>query len=127
MESADQARICPAVAARCQKLVYTNYIFKRIPLSCTYDHRTLKIRLPVRSAIYKQCTGGLVVRWVTTSESPLLYVLFFVFAHINKPMSIFFLLRPPAAVDVNLSTSFAVPDVSSLTFPDRMLAYTQWN
>ncbi|KAF2851222.1 hypothetical protein T440DRAFT_395152, partial [Plenodomus tracheiphilus IPT5] len=34
--------------------------------------------LPVRSAIYKQCTGGLVVRWVTTSESPLLYV--FVFA-----------------------------------------------
>jgi hypothetical protein len=43
----------------------------------TYDHRTLKIRLPVRSAIYKQCTGGLVVRWVTTSESPLLYVLYF--------------------------------------------------
>jgi hypothetical protein len=42
--------------------------------SSTYDHRTLKIRLPVRSAIYKQCTGGLVVRWVTTSESPLLYV-----------------------------------------------------
>ena len=42
--------------------------------SFTYDHRTLKIRLPVRSAIYKQCTGGLVVRWVTTSESPLLYV-----------------------------------------------------
>ena len=43
----------------------------------TYDHRTLKIRLPVRSAIYKQCTGGLVVRWVTTSESPLLYVFAF--------------------------------------------------
>jgi hypothetical protein len=48
--------------------------------SFTYDHRTLKIRLPVRSAIYKQCTGGLVVRWVTTSESPLLYV--FVFARV---------------------------------------------
>ena len=45
----------------------------------TYDHRTLKIRLPVRSAIYKQCTGGLVVRWVTTSESPLLYVFDFLF------------------------------------------------
>jgi hypothetical protein len=45
----------------------------------TYDHRTLKIRLPVRSAIYKQCTGGLVVRWVTTSESPLLYVFLFGF------------------------------------------------
>ena len=46
----------------------------------TYDHRTLKIRLPVRSAIYKQCTGGLVVRWVTTSESPLLYVFAFFFS-----------------------------------------------
>ena len=42
--------------------------------SSTYDHRTMRIRLPVRSAIYKHCTGGLVVRWVTTSESPLLYV-----------------------------------------------------
>jgi hypothetical protein len=35
----------------------------------------VKTRLPVRSAIYKQDTGGLVVRWVTTSESSLLYVL----------------------------------------------------
>jgi hypothetical protein len=40
----------------------------------TYDHRTLRTRLPVRSAIYKQCTGGLVVAWVTSSEYPLLYV-----------------------------------------------------
>jgi hypothetical protein len=31
-------------------------------------------RLPVRSALLKQRTGGLVVRWVTTSEYPLLYV-----------------------------------------------------
>jgi hypothetical protein len=31
-------------------------------------------RLPVRSALFKQRTGGLVVRWVTTSEYPLLYV-----------------------------------------------------
>ncbi|KAF2129139.1 hypothetical protein P153DRAFT_292170, partial [Dothidotthia symphoricarpi CBS 119687] len=43
----------------------------------TYDHRTLKTRLPVRSALFKQRTGGLVVRWVTTSESPLLYVYLF--------------------------------------------------
>jgi hypothetical protein len=57
----------------------------KLALSCTYDHRILKIRLPVRSAIYKQDTGGLVVRWVTTSESPLLYVLNFVFA---RPTSI---------------------------------------
>jgi hypothetical protein len=30
--------------------------------------------LPVRSAIFKQDTGGLVIRWVTTGEYPLLYV-----------------------------------------------------
>jgi hypothetical protein len=30
--------------------------------------------LPVRSAIFKQDTGELVVRWVTTGEYPLLYV-----------------------------------------------------
>ena len=44
--------------------------------SSTYDHRILRTRLPVRSALFKQDTGGLVVRWVTTSESPLLYVFF---------------------------------------------------
>jgi hypothetical protein len=37
-------------------------------------------RLPVRSALFKQRTGGLVVRWVTTSEYPLLYVFGFFFA-----------------------------------------------
>jgi hypothetical protein len=37
-------------------------------------------RLPVRSALFKQRTGGLVVRWVTTSEYPLLYVFALVFA-----------------------------------------------
>jgi hypothetical protein len=36
--------------------------------------------LPVRSAVLKHRTGGLVVRWVTTSESPLLYI-FAVFAN----------------------------------------------
>jgi hypothetical protein len=48
-------------------------------VSFTYDHRTLKTRLPVRSALFKQRTGGLVVRWVTTGESPLLYVFASVF------------------------------------------------
>jgi hypothetical protein len=38
----------------------------------------VKARLPVRSALFKQDTGGLEVRWVTTSESPLLYVFVFV-------------------------------------------------
>ena len=54
----------------------SSMIFFENSTPSTYDHRTLKTRLPVRSAIYKQCTGGLVVRWVTTSESPLLYVMF---------------------------------------------------
>jgi hypothetical protein len=48
-------------------------------MSSTYDHRTLKTRLPVRSALFKQRTGGLVVRWVTTGESPLLYVFWILF------------------------------------------------
>jgi hypothetical protein len=45
-----------------------------ISLSITYDHRTMNTLLPVRSADIKHCTGGLVVRWVTTSEYLLLYV-----------------------------------------------------
>jgi hypothetical protein len=49
-------------------------IYKKNHCLDTYDHRTLKTRLPVRSALFKQRTGGLVVRWVTTSEYPLLYV-----------------------------------------------------
>jgi hypothetical protein len=52
-------------------------------VSSTYDHRTLKTRLPVRSALFKQRTGGLVVRWVTTSEYPLLYV-FAIFFFLDK-------------------------------------------
>jgi hypothetical protein len=43
----------------------------------------VKTRLPVRSALYKQDTGGLVVRWVTTSESPLLYVFVSLFADLS--------------------------------------------
>jgi hypothetical protein len=46
----------------------------RLSSHVTYDHRTMNTELPVRSAVLKHCTGGLVVRWVTTSESPLLYV-----------------------------------------------------
>jgi hypothetical protein len=50
------------------------YMIAQPSISFTYDHRTLKTGLPVRSALLKQRTGGLVVRWVTTSEYPLLYV-----------------------------------------------------
>ena len=45
--------------------------------SFTYDHRILRIAHPVCSAVLKQDTGGLVVRWVTTGEYPLLYVFAF--------------------------------------------------
>jgi hypothetical protein len=37
----------------------------------------MRARLPVRSAIFKHDTGGLVVKWVTISESLLLYVFAF--------------------------------------------------
>ncbi|RAH40605.1 hypothetical protein BO95DRAFT_375147, partial [Aspergillus brunneoviolaceus CBS 621.78] len=40
----------------------------------TYDHRVWKPGLPVRSAVLKPHAGRLVVGWVTTSESLLLYV-----------------------------------------------------
>jgi hypothetical protein len=64
--------------------------------SFTYVHRTLKIELPVRSAVLKQCTGGLVVRWVTTGEYPLLYV--FVFACALSPLP--FAIAGPVAEQV---------------------------
>jgi hypothetical protein len=43
--------------------------------SSTYGHSQLKTGHPVRSAIQKQLNGRLVLRWVTTWESLLLYVL----------------------------------------------------
>ncbi|EAW15016.1 uncharacterized protein ACLA_004300 [Aspergillus clavatus NRRL 1] len=42
--------------------------------SSTYDHRVWRTGLPVRSAVLKPHAGRLVVGWVTTSESRLLYV-----------------------------------------------------
>ncbi|KAJ5425427.1 L-lysine 2-3-aminomutase [Penicillium sp. CMV-2018d] len=61
---------------------------KRAPLLLddTYDHRVWKTGLPVRSAVLKPHAGELVVGWVTTSESSLLYSLnqrtpYIVFAH----------------------------------------------
>jgi hypothetical protein len=52
----------------------------------TYDHRIMRARLPVRSAIFKHDTGRLVVKWVTISESLLLYVflIFFFTEILNK-------------------------------------------
>jgi hypothetical protein len=51
----------------------------------------LKTRLPVRSALFKQRTGGLVVRWVTTSEYPLLYV--FVLFFFSQFSAFFFFMQ----------------------------------
>jgi len=42
--------------------------------SSTYGHRSKNTRRPVRSALFKLRTGRLVVTWVTSSESLLLYV-----------------------------------------------------
>ncbi len=42
--------------------------------SFTFDHRTWRTGLPVRSAVLKPCAGRLVVGWVTTSEYLLLNV-----------------------------------------------------
>jgi hypothetical protein len=41
-------------------------------------------RLPVRSALFKQRTGGLVVRWAATGESLLLNVKDFRFALVTS-------------------------------------------
>jgi hypothetical protein len=49
----------------------------KISISSTYGHSQLKTGHPVRSAIHKQLNGRLVLRWVTTWESLLLYVLDF--------------------------------------------------
>jgi hypothetical protein len=45
--------------------------------SFTYDHFFVNAFDPVRSRIIKHERGGLVLRWVTTGESPLLYVFSF--------------------------------------------------
>jgi hypothetical protein len=50
-------------------------IHHKIKHSFTYGHSQLKTGHPVRSAIHKQLNGRLVLRWVTTWESLLLYVL----------------------------------------------------
>jgi hypothetical protein len=53
-------------------------------LTVTYDHRVWKTGLPVRSAVLKPHAGELVVGWVTTSESSLLYVFLFLFLHLSS-------------------------------------------
>ena len=52
-------------------------ITQRPYITSTYGHRSQRTEDPVRSPELKLRTGGLVVRWVTTCEYPLLYILLF--------------------------------------------------
>ncbi|KAJ5545173.1 hypothetical protein N7461_007477 [Penicillium sp. DV-2018c] len=61
------------------RLLRANLIILLTVISTTYDHRVWKTGLPVRSAVLKPHAGELVVGWVTTSESSLLYVFVFPF------------------------------------------------
>jgi hypothetical protein len=53
---------------------FASYIILKNDETSTYGHSQLKTGHPVRSAIHKQLNGRLVLRWVTTWESLLLYV-----------------------------------------------------
>ncbi|KAH0373668.1 hypothetical protein KCU65_g293, partial [Aureobasidium melanogenum] len=57
------------------------YVFSLADRTFTYGHSQLKTGHPVRSAIHKQLNGRLVLWWVTTGESLLLYVLLFGLGH----------------------------------------------
>ncbi|KAG9689698.1 hypothetical protein KCU95_g9430, partial [Aureobasidium melanogenum] len=54
-------------------LLTKGFILFKIQSLSTYGHSQLKTGHPVRSAIHKQLNGRLVLRWVTTWESLLLY------------------------------------------------------
>ncbi|KAG9945493.1 hypothetical protein KCU85_g7176, partial [Aureobasidium melanogenum] len=66
-------------------------------MSNTYGHSQLKTGHPVRSAIHKQLNGRLVLRWVTTWESLLLYVLHLLVALLRAtcPCPYFYFIHPP--------------------------------
>ena len=66
-----------------------------VKLRISVVHGQETTRLPVRSALFKQRTGGLVVRWVTTSEYPLLYV----FDNFFAPTVVNPFDRPPASLE----------------------------
>jgi hypothetical protein len=67
-------------------------------------------RLPVRSAVLKQRTGGLVVRWVTTSEYPLLYVFACLFALQEDSTQ-----KDPGAVSTDFDPTMNNPVVSAIS------------
>ena len=73
----------------------------------TYGHSQLKTGHPVRSAIHKQLNGRLVLRWVTTWESLLLYVLSFVLLlGAVRESDAWFVLLPAGKIPNYLSCDF---------------------
>ncbi|KAG9913570.1 hypothetical protein KCV05_g13669, partial [Aureobasidium melanogenum] len=72
-------------------LIEEQYILFDKSCSITYGHSQLNTGHPVRSAIHKQLNGRLVLRWVTTWESLLLYVYDLIFF----PQSVYALNSPP--------------------------------
>ncbi|KAG9567666.1 hypothetical protein KCU71_g11445, partial [Aureobasidium melanogenum] len=72
-------------------------------------HSQLKTGHPVRSAIHKQLNGRLVLRWVTTWESLLLYVLHYLLLSPSGYALTNFLCLEEASIKLNLTDSaFAV-------------------
>jgi hypothetical protein len=87
---------------RCACLQMHGIIHAESSSFITYGHSQLKTGHPVRSAIHKQLNGRLVLRWVTTWESLLLYVL-----HLSQPLFLTIL--------------------SSFTKPSKAVVYFLWS
>lgn len=71
----------------------------------TYDHRSVRTGHPVRSAIHKQLNGRLVLRWVTTWESLLLYVLLMDVSFLFSRLGIFVFVILCLSLNQGLSIS----------------------
>ena len=79
------------------------------PQTSTYDHTHLRIRDPVRSPIDKQMRARLVVGWVTTSESLVLYVFISFLFHS-------FLTPPPPSPIWALALTFVLSILADTSF-----------
>lgn len=81
-------------------------------VTVTYGHRSQNTRDPVRSPIFKLRTGRLVLRWVTTWESRLLYVLLFgstsKYSHCPHCMSYMFSVCSGWEFDVLMLSRWAI-------------------
>jgi hypothetical protein len=73
------------------RIGYANIYNARHDIS-TYDHFSMKTFDPVCSRKNKHGRGGLVLRWVTTGESPLLYVFSFCTRVLLKPLYVHLVL-----------------------------------